>query len=159
MAQARAALAQAQAGVQAALTRPQEIAVTRAQSGSAQAKVQQSRASVAQAELNLDYTTVKAPVSGVVSKKTVEPGQVVQAGQPLLALVPLEDIWVTANFKETQLNRMRPGQPAVISVDAYGGRKYNGHTDTIPAATSAPVTPFENCRRSMLLVSLINPAL
>jgi membrane fusion protein (multidrug efflux system) len=144
--QARAALAQAQAGLQAAQIGPQEVAVTRAQFGSAHAKIDQYQATLAQAQLNLDYTTVRAPVDGVVSKKSVEPGQFVQPGQPLLAIVPLEDIWVTANFKETELNRMRPGQPARISVDAYGGRTYNGHVDSIAAATGArfSLLPPEN---------------
>jgi len=140
VAQARAALAQAQAGVEAAQTAPQEIAVMRAQFSSAEARVRQFQASLAQAQLNLEYTTVKAPVSGIVSKKSVEPGQ------PLLAIVPLDDIWVTANFKETQLNRMRPGQPALISVDAYGGRNYNGRVESIAAATGArfSLLPPEN---------------
>jgi membrane fusion protein (multidrug efflux system) len=146
VAQARAALAQAQAGVEAAQTAPQEIAVTRAQFSSAEARVRQFQASLAQAQLNLEYTTVKAPVSGIVSKKSVEPGQIVQPGQPLLAIVPLDDIWVTANFKETQLNRMRPGQPALIAVDAYGGRNYNGRVESIAAATGArfSLLPPEN---------------
>jgi membrane fusion protein (multidrug efflux system) len=146
VAQAEAALAQAQAGVQAAQTAPQEIASSRAQSGSAEAKVQQNQAALEQAQLNLQYATVKAPVTGVVSRKTVELGQVVQPGQPLLAVVPLEDIWVTANYKETQLKRMRVGQPAIIKVDAYGGREYRGHVESIAAATGArfSLLPPEN---------------
>lgn len=146
VAQARAALTQAQAGVEAAQTAPQEVAVTRAQFSSAEARVRQYQASLAQAQLNLEYTTVKAPISGIVSKKSVEPGQIVQPGQPLLAIVPLDDIWVTANFKETQLTRMRPGQPALISVDAYGGRSYNGRVESIAAATGArfSLLPPEN---------------
>jgi membrane fusion protein (multidrug efflux system) len=76
----------------------------------------------------------------------VEIGQVVQAGQPLLAVVPLEDVWIVANFKESQLKRIRPGQPAVVAVDAYGGREYRGKVDTIAAATGArfSVLPPEN---------------
>jgi membrane fusion protein (multidrug efflux system) len=146
VAQAQAALAQAQAGVRGAQSGPEEIAVSRAQSGSAEAKAELNRTSVAQAELNLQYTRILAPVSGVVSRKSVEVGQVIQPGQPLLAVVPLEDVWVTANFKETQLNHMRPGQPATISVDAYGGREYRGHVESIAAATGArfSVLPPEN---------------
>lgn len=146
VAQAQAALAQAQAGVRTAQSGPEEIAVSRAQSGSAEAKVELNRTTVAQAELNLQYTKIMAPVSGVVSRKTVEVGQVIQPGQPLLAVVPLEDVWVTANFKETQLNHMRAGQPATISVDAFGGREYRGHVDSIAAATGArfSVLPPEN---------------
>jgi membrane fusion protein, multidrug efflux system len=146
VAQAQAALAQAQAGVRTAQSGPEEIAVSRAQSGSAEAKAELNRTTVAQAELNLQYTRIMAPVSGVVSRKTVEVGEVIQPGQPLLAVVPLEDVWVTANFKETQLKQMRPGQPAVISVDAYGGREFRGHVDSMAAATGArfSVLPPEN---------------
>ncbi len=144
--QARGMLAQAESEDRAAQTGPQQVAVTRSNAASAQARAQAAKAALDQARLNLDYTTVKAPVSGVVSKKSVEVGQVVQPGQPLLALVPLEDIWVTANFKETQLKRMRPGQPATVSVDAYGGRTYKGHVDSIAAATGArfSLLPPEN---------------
>lgn len=144
--QARAALAQAQASLQAAQTAPEEIAASRAQVGSAKARVQQAEAAASQAQLNLQYTTLQAPVSGIISNKSVEVGQVVQPGQPLLAIVPLGDIWVTANFKETQLNHMRPGQPASISVDAYGGRTYRGHVDSLAAATGArfSLLPPEN---------------
>jgi len=99
-----------------------------------------------QAQLNLQYTEVKAPFSGIVSKKSVEAGQIAEEGQPLMAIVPLEDIWVTANFKETQLKNMRPGQAASISVDAFGGRKYKGHVESIAAATGAKFSllPPEN---------------
>jgi membrane fusion protein (multidrug efflux system) len=135
VAQAQAALAQAQAAVEAARTAPEEVASSRAQAGSAAAKVEQNRAAAEQAELNLQYTTIRAPVNGVVSKKTVELGQVIQPGQPLLAVVPIEDIWVTANFKETQLKNMRVGQAALIQVDTYGGREYRGHVDSLAAAT------------------------
>jgi membrane fusion protein (multidrug efflux system) len=146
VAQAEAAQAQAQASVQAARVRPQQIATSRAEAGSASAKFKQNQAAVAQAQLNLGYTVVRAPVDGVVSRKSVELGQVIQAGQPLLALVELEDVWVTANVKETQLNRMRVGQPAIIKVDAFGGREYNGHVDSIAAATGArfSLLPPEN---------------
>jgi membrane fusion protein, multidrug efflux system len=133
--QSRAEFNKAQAGLQTARTGPQQVAVMRANASSADARVQEAQAALDQAELNLQYTKVTAPVSGQVSKKTVELGQIVQAGQPLMAIVPLEDIWVTANFKETQLKNMRPGQPVIISVDAYGGRKYRGHVQSIAAAT------------------------
>jgi membrane fusion protein, multidrug efflux system len=135
LAQARAQLDSARAGLAAARTGPQQVTVTRAQASSAQARVEEAQAALDQAELSLSYTTLKAPVSGQVSRKSVELGQVIQAGQPLLALVPLEDIWVTANFKETQLKNMRPGQPVTISVDAFGGRKYRGTVESISAAT------------------------
>ena len=146
VAQEEAKLAQAEAAVQSARTAPQQVAVTRARAASAAARLQQAQADLHQAQLNLAYAVVKAPVSGVVSKKTVEAGQMAPPGQPLLALVPLDDIWVTANFKETQLRNMRPGQKATISVDAYGGRQYDGHVDSIAAATGArfSLLPPEN---------------
>ena len=108
--------------------------------------MKQSRAALAQAELNLEYTTVKAPQRGVVSRKTVEMGQVIQPGQPLMALIPLENVWITANFKETQLTNMRPGQRATVKVDAYGSRQFDGHVDSIAPATGArfSLLPPEN---------------
>ncbi len=135
LAQVRADLLEAQAEERAAGTAPQQVAVTRAQAASADARVQEAQAALDQTKLNLDYTMVRAPISGRVSKKTVEVGQIVQPGQPLMALVPLEDIWVTANFKETQLKNMCVGQPAVVSVDALGGKEFRGHVDSIAAAT------------------------
>ncbi len=147
-AQQSARLAQAQDAAKSAGTAPQQVAITRARAEAATARVEQMRAAVEQAELNLQYTTVRAPVAGVVSERTVEVGQVVQTGQPLLAVVPLdlENIWVTANFKETQLKNMRPGQPVIISVDAYGGRKFRGHVDSIAGVTGARASllPPEN---------------
>ena len=145
VANAESHVAQAQAMVQGAETAPQQIAITRAKAGSAEANVARLKAALQQAELNLQYTVIRAPVTGIVSKKTVEPGEVIQAGQPVLALVNLEDVWVTANFKETQLKNMRPGQPAKIAVDAYG-RTYNGHVDSIGGATGArfSLLPPEN---------------
>jgi membrane fusion protein (multidrug efflux system) len=121
--------------------------VTEARYQSAQATAKQKRADLDQAKLNLDYTILKAPVDGVISRKTAEPGIQVAAGQQLMALVPLEDVWVTANFKETQLRKMRVGQRVEIKVDAYGdGRKYRGHIDSIAAASGAKFSllPPEN---------------
>jgi len=145
-AQARASAAQAHASLATAKTAPQQLQVTQARAAAADARVKQMQASLAQAELNLQYTTVKAPTAGVVSRKTVEVGQVLQPGQPVLALVALEDVWVTANFKETQLNEMRPGQRAVVEVDALGGKEFKGHVDSIAAATGAKFSllPPEN---------------
>jgi membrane fusion protein (multidrug efflux system) len=146
VAQAKAALGQAQAAVQAAGTAPQQVAVSRAQSGSAEARAALAKTALAQAQLNLQYTTVKAPIDGIVGNRNVQPGEVIQRGQPLMSLIPIEDIWVTANFKETQLNHMRPGQAAIISVDAYGGREYHGHVESIAPATAArfSLLPPEN---------------
>ena len=144
--QARAQAQQAQATLRSAETAPQQMTQMRARAEAAQAQVAQAKAALDQAELNLQYTTVRAPIKGVVSRKTVEMGQVVQAGQPLMALIPLENVWVTANFKETQLTNMRPGQAAIIKVDAYGGREFKGHVDSIAAATGArfSLLPPEN---------------
>ena len=146
VAQARAGAAQAQANLQTARTAPQQLQVTQAKAASAQARVQQAQAALAQAELNLQYTTIKAPTDGVVSRKSVEVGQVIQAGQPLMALVNLSDTWITANFKETQLKSMQAGQRAEIEVDALGGRSFKGHVDSIAAATGAKFSllPPEN---------------
>jgi membrane fusion protein, multidrug efflux system len=146
LAQARSGEHQAQAGLRTAQTGPQQVAATRARAEAAAARVEQQKAAVDQAELNLQYTTVKAPVAGIVSRKTVEVGQIVQAGQPLLALIPLENVWVTANFKETQLTNMKAGQKAVVKVDAYGGKEFQAHVDSIAAATGArfSMLPPEN---------------
>jgi membrane fusion protein (multidrug efflux system) len=109
------------------------------------AKVQQAHAALAAAELNLGYTEVIAPVAGVATHKQVEPGQIVQQGQGLLVVVPLQDVWVTANFKETQLRRMRAGQKAYVRVDTYG-ETFPGHLDSIAGATGAMLSllPPEN---------------
>ncbi len=139
-AQASNALTQAQADLRTARTAPEQVAVIRARAESARARVQQAKAMLEQATLNVAYTTIKAPTAGRVSKKSVEPGQVIQPGQPLLAIVPVEDVWVTANFKETQLKDMRPGQRASVSVDAYG-RSYEGRVESIAAATGRALQP------------------
>ena len=154
LAQARAGEDQAHAEMQTAQTGPQQIVATKARASQAEAHVLQARANLAQAELNLQYATVKAPVRGIVSKKGINVGQVVQSGQPLLAIVQIDDVWVTANFKETQLKDMRPGQRAVISVDAYGGRQYKGKVDSIAGATGArfSLLPPENATGNFVKV-------
>ena len=105
----------------------------RAKSESAAGHVEQARADVHTAQLNLSYTKIYAPVSGVVGRKTVEIGHRVQPGQSLLVIVPVDDIWITANFKETQLKRMRPGQAVTIRVDTFG-RDYKGKVESLPGA-------------------------
>ncbi len=154
LAQAHAGEQQAHAELQAAQTGPSQIAATRARASAAKAHVQQARATLAQAELNLQYATVKAPARGIVSKKGINVGQVVQAGQPLLALVQIDDVWVTANFKETQLKDVRPGQRATIDVDAYGGRTFKGKVDSIAGATGArfSLLPPENATGNFVKV-------
>jgi len=131
--QARSRLAEAMANQRSAETAPQQVSSSRARAKAAIADVQQKRALVEQAELNLQYTKIIAPVSGEVNK-TVVVGLNVQPGQQLLTVVPLDDVWVTANFKETQLRRMRVGQRARIHVDS-NGRTYRGRVDSIAGAT------------------------
>src|SRR5262249_11992788 len=130
---------------QARSNAPQEVAIRRAFVGSRQASVLVAKAAVEQAKLNLDYTRIIAPVRGVVGRKAVEVGMRLQPGQQLMAVVPLEDGWVTANFKETQLRRMRPGQAARIHVDAFD-KDYEGYVESLPAATGAKysILPPEN---------------
>lgn len=142
-AESRAAQSQAQA--EAARTVPEQLKVTRARAGAASAEVQRAVSALAQAELNLQYTKIVAPVTGVLSKRSVEPGQTVQAGQPLFSIVNLDDIWTTANFKETQLRDMKVGQPAKIKVDAYG-KEFSGSVESIGGATGArfSLLPPEN---------------
>jgi len=113
-----------------------EAALAATQIDTAQAGVEKCRASVEQAALDLSYTEVKAHVSGRVTKKSVEPGDYVQAGQTLFSQVR-DDVWVVANFKETQLRDMRPGQPVVFTVDAYPDREFKGHVDSFQAGTGA----------------------
>jgi membrane fusion protein (multidrug efflux system) len=142
--QARARLIQAEANHRYAQTGPQQVASTRARALSAVADVQQKRAILEQAELNLQYTKIVAPVSGEVNK-TVVVGLNVQPGQQMLTVVPLDEVWITANFKETQLKHMRPGQRVEITVDA-NGRTYKGHVDSLAGATGPlfSVLPPEN---------------
>ena len=136
---------QANAQVQAASIVPEQVSITRAKASASEAQVQKNQAALEQAKLNIQYTTVKAPVAGIVSRKSVQPGQIMQPGQPLLAIVPLENVWVVANYKENQLKNMRVGQKARVHVDAYG-RDYDAHVDSIGGATSArfSLLPPEN---------------
>jgi membrane fusion protein (multidrug efflux system) len=152
--QQEARVARAEADARAAESAPQQVAATRARAESASAKVLQMKAALERAELDLGHTVVKAPVDGIISQRNVELGQVVQSGQPLLAVVDLENVWVTANYKENQLANMRPGQKAIVSVDAYGGRTYQGHVDSIAAATGAKFSmlPPENATGNFVKV-------
>jgi membrane fusion protein, multidrug efflux system len=131
--QAQSRLAQAQANHQSAETGPQQVSSTRSRARAAIADVEQKRALLEQAQLNLQYTKIVAPVAGAVNK-TVVVGLNIQPGQQLLTVVPLDEVWVTANFKETQLRRMRVGQRAEIHVDS-SGKNLKGHVDSIAGAT------------------------
>jgi membrane fusion protein (multidrug efflux system) len=142
--QAKDRLTQAQATHRSAQTAPQQVAATQARAQAAIGDVQQKRAALEQAELNLQYTKIIAPVSGEVNK-TVVVGMNVQPGQQMLTVVPLDEVWITANFKETQLKQMRAGQRVDISVDS-NDRTYKAHVDSIAGATGPlfSVLPPEN---------------
>jgi membrane fusion protein (multidrug efflux system) len=143
--QAQQKLLQAEANWRNAQTAPKQMQVIRSKAASALADAQLKKADLEQAQLNLQYTKVIAPVSGVVSDRTVEVGQNVTPGQELLKLIPLNDVWITANFKETQLREMRVGQHVTIEVDA-NGRSYKGKVDSIAGASGArfSLLPPEN---------------
>jgi membrane fusion protein (multidrug efflux system) len=143
--QARGKLVQAEANYRYANTAPKQMQITRARAQSALAEAQRKKADLDQAELNLQYTRILAPVNGIVSDRTVEVGQNVAPGQELMKVINLDDIWITANFKETQLREMRAGQPVTIEVDA-NGRRYNGRVDSIAGASGArfSLLPPEN---------------
>jgi membrane fusion protein (multidrug efflux system) len=122
-----------------------EVVLSEAGVETATAAVQQAEAKLQQAELNLSYTKIIAPMDGRITARTVQMGHYVQPGQALLALVP-KDVWVMANFKETQLTYMKPGQPVQLSVDAYPNRKFKGKVDSLQAGTGArfSLLPPEN---------------
>jgi len=123
-----------------------QVTVKEAEIARAEANLTQSKADLALAELQLSYTDVRAPIDGLVSRKSVELGQMVQVGQPLLAIVPLSDVWVLANFKETQLGRVRAGMPASVEIDTFPGQVFHGKVDSISAGTGArfSLLPPEN---------------
>jgi len=145
--QAKDKVAQANADLRNANTAPQTIRATRARAVSAQANADRKKAQLLQSELNLQYTKVIAPVSGIVSNRTVEVGQNLQPGQEMMKVIPLDEanIWVTANFKETQLKNIKAGESAEIAVDATG-RTYKGHVDSIAGASGDrfSLLPSEN---------------
>jgi membrane fusion protein (multidrug efflux system) len=143
--EAQAKVKQRQATLAAAQTAPQQIASAESQVQNAQAAVQEAKAALDAARLDLSYTSVFAPVAGRVARKSVQPGQYTQIGQSMLALVQSE-VWVTANFKETQLTRMRAGQEVEISVDAYPGKTFSGKVQSIQGGTGArfSLLPPEN---------------
>lgn len=142
---AKARVLQARAGVEGAQADKKQVGMRTADAQAKVAKVAQARAALDAALLNLGYTDVVAPVDGVATHKQVETGQIVQAGQGLLVVVPLQDVWVTANFKETQLRNMHAGQKAEVKVDTYG-KTFSGHVDSIAGATGGVLSllPPEN---------------
>ena len=141
IAQAQNLVLQREAQIEAARIAPQQVSDSRAKVDSATAHLEQARADLHTAQLNLSYTKIYAPVSGVIGRKTVELGHRIQPGQSLLAMVPLDDIWITANFKETQLKHMRPGQAVEIRVDTFG-RDYQGTVESLPGAAGPVFSLF-----------------
>jgi membrane fusion protein (multidrug efflux system) len=135
-------LASARANYNSAETGPKQVAAQKAKADAAAAQVQQAEAALETDRLNLSYTKIVAPDSGIVNKKTAQVGQNVSAGQTLMTLIPLSDVWITANFKETQLNHMRVGQPVTVTVDAYGGRTYHAKVTQIGGATGSMLSLF-----------------
>jgi membrane fusion protein (multidrug efflux system) len=150
---AAARVAQAQAALQESRANQQQVNVSAAQAQSATAEIQQAQANLEAAELTLSYTTIVAPLTGVVTEKVAEPGQTVQPGQPLMAIIPLSGVWVTANFKETQLKNVHPGDPAEVEVDMYG-RTIQGRVQSIAGATGARMSllPPENATGNFVKV-------
>jgi membrane fusion protein (multidrug efflux system) len=143
--QAETLVRQAEGRLKEAQSRPEQIRVRRADLEGAGAEIERARAALQQAELNLSYTKIYAPESGYITKKSVEPGNIVGAGQALMALVS-DRLWVVANFKEVQLRRMRPGQPVSIKIDAYPQRRFRGKVDSIQSGSGArfSLMPPEN---------------
>jgi membrane fusion protein, multidrug efflux system len=144
--QARERALEAKATLARAESQRHTVPLKEAEVVRAEARLREAQADLALAELQLGYTEVRAPIEGVVAKKTVELGQVVQMGQPLMALVPLHAVWVVANFKETQLSRVRPGQTAWVEVDTFSGKHLKGVVDSISAGTGSrfSLLPPEN---------------
>jgi membrane fusion protein (multidrug efflux system) len=137
--EARAALARVE-------SQRRQVTVKEAEIERAEASLNQAKADLSFAELQLQHTEVRAPTDGVIAKKSVETGQVVQVGQPLLAIVPLHDVWVVANLKETQLARVKPGMPAQVEIDTFPGKVFHGTVDSLSAGTGArfSLLPPEN---------------
>jgi membrane fusion protein (multidrug efflux system) len=127
----------AQGRLAAAQSGPEQVAAAKAAVGVAEARVAQAEANLDQAKLNLSYTRVLAQIDGVVSRRSVEVGQTVDPARPLMALTALGDVWIVANFKEDQIAKMREGQPAAIKVDAFPGRKLQGHVDSLSGGSGA----------------------
>jgi membrane fusion protein (multidrug efflux system) len=121
---------------------PDQVRAQQAKANAAMADVKQSQAKVDQAQLNLSYTHITAPTTGIVNKKNVQVGANVSIGQDLLTIIPLTNLWVTANYKETQLSEMKPGQSVTLKVDALGGRKFHGKVTQIGGATGSRLSLF-----------------
>ncbi|HTS26036.1 MAG TPA: HlyD family secretion protein [Bryobacteraceae bacterium] len=144
---------QAKAQMETSVANRKQVAIRSADVSGSSASLAGARANLEAAELQLSYTTIVAPVDGVVTRKSVEPGQIVAPGQGLMTIIPLNDIWITANFKETQLANVRPGQQVEIKVDMYG-KSVTGHVDSISGATGSRLSllPPENATGNFVKV-------
>ena len=143
VAQAQSKLASARSDAeQARQNGPKQVAVQQARAQAANADIEQQQAKVDQAKLNLTYCHIVAPTSGIINRKSVAVGQNVSVGQNMLTIIPLDNLWITANFKETQLNKMKIGQAVTVKVDALGGRKYKGHLAQVGGATGSRLSLF-----------------
>src|SRR5438445_669595 len=144
--QARQRVVEARAALALAESQIHQVSIKDAEASRAEARLREMQADLALADLQVEYTEVRAAVDGVVSKRSVELGQVVQMGQPLLAIVPLQDVWVVANFKETQLARLRTGMKAAVEVDGYPDKSYTGTIESMSDGTGArfSLLPPEN---------------
>lgn len=154
LAQAEAGLRQARAVHYGSQTAPQQITASIAQDKSAAARYKQALADAKNINLQLSYTNISSPVEGVIGQKSVQVGQFVQPGQMLMAVVKIKDAWIVANFKETQVRNMHPGQKAIIEVDAYHGIKLKGKIDSIGGATGSKFSllPAENATGNFVKV-------
>jgi membrane fusion protein (multidrug efflux system) len=143
-----------QAALRDARSRRGEVTIRSGEAASVEAQMAEARAALREAELNLEYTTITAPVAGRVTRRTVEVGQTVQPGQPLLAVVDVGNVWVVANYKETQLTHVRPGQPATISVDTHPGLVLRARVDSIQSGTGSrfSLLPPENASGNFVKV-------
>ena len=152
--QARQQLRQAQAALREARRAPERIEASVASAQAAIARARQAEVAVKRAELDLEYTRIESPATGTVARKRVEVGQRISAGQPVLALVADDGIWVEANFKENQIRKMRPGQPATVEVDAYPGETFRGHVSSLGAATASrfSLLPADNASGNFVKV-------
>src|SRR5712691_1018073 len=150
----QARTAEAQAVLAGAQANRQTVDVKQAQVETAQALLQQAQANLKAARLQLTYTTLRAPIAGVIARKRLEVGQVVQAGRPVLAVVPMHHLWVEANFKETQLRHMRPGQQAILHVDAYPDQAFTGTIESLSPGTGSifSLLPPENATGNFVKV-------
>ena len=154
LAQARQRVGESRAALAQARSQREQVKVRSADVDSAQGRLAQAEANREAAELNVAYTTIRAPAAGRVSRKTVEVGQVVQAGQQLMAVVDLDDVWVLANFKETELTGVRAGQRATVTVDTYPGVVFHARVDSIQGGSGAvfSLLPPENATGNFVKV-------